>query len=403
MTNKLNIAVFVKSSIQSGGGYQYEYMVLNLLKKYGLDDFNIKFYTLNKDVLEDYKELNIDIEYISENIIQKFIRLNSSNIFSYRILKIFLYKFSKIEKILMKNKTQLVYFLSPDMLSQGILNIPYIFTLWDLEHLQNMIFPEVSSNRIFETREYLYQNSLKKSYKTIVDSKYGKDYAIKKYNLDDNKVEILKYLPNIRINKNSSSSSAIDIKTKYDIKGDYIYYPALLIAHKNHIYILKAIKILKEKYNIEIYVIFSGANRGNLDYILKKIKEFNIDNLVKYIGFTPNEEIEFLYKQSLAMVMPTYLGPTNIPPLEAFAYEVPVCYSDLPSFRDQVGDAAFLMDLNNPNTLVSHLQTILKDKKLVSTKIELGKQILNSWDKKDFYNKLKMIFDDYMKIRDSWE
>jgi glycosyltransferase involved in cell wall biosynthesis len=397
----LNIAVFIKSSIQSGGGYQYEYMVLNLLKKYAFDDFNINFYTLNKDVLTDYKKLNIDIKYINENIIQKFIRLNSSNVFSYRIFKIFLYKFSKIEKTLINDKTKLIYFLSPDMLSQGILNIPYIFTLWDLAHLQNVIFPEVSSNRGFEIREYLYGNSLKKAYKTIVDSKYGKDYVIKKYNLDDDKVEILKFLPNIRINKNNSSY--VDIKNKYNIIGDYIYYPALLIAHKNHIYILRAIKILREKFSIDIYVIFSGANRGNLDYILKKAKEYNIDDLVKYIGFAPNEEIEFLYKQSLAMVMPTYFGPTNIPPLEAFAYKIPVCYSDLPSFREQVGDAAFLMDLNNPNTLVSHLKTILKDKKLVNSKMELGREILNSWNEKDFYNKLKKVFNEYEEMRELWE
>ena len=31
---KINIAIFVSSKMESGGGHQYEYMVLNILKKY---------------------------------------------------------------------------------------------------------------------------------------------------------------------------------------------------------------------------------------------------------------------------------------------------------------------------------------------------------------------------------
>ena len=49
--------------------------------------------------------------------------------------------------------------------------------------------------------------------------------------------------------------------------------------------------------------------------------------------------------------MPTYFGPTNIPPLEAFSLNVPVCYSDLDGLREQVGEAAFLMNLKNPESL----------------------------------------------------
>ena len=49
--------------------------------------------------------------------------------------------------------------------------------------------------------------------------------------------------------------------------------------------------------------------------------------------------------------MPTYFGPTNIPPLEAFKLNVPVIYSDLPGLRDQVKGAALLVDLNDQKAL----------------------------------------------------
>ena len=78
--------------------------------------------------------------------------------------------------------------------------------------------------------------------------------------------------------------------------------------------------------------------------------------------------------QSLALVMPTYLGPTNIPPLEAFVYDTPVCYSDTPFFREQLDDAVFFMDLNDPHSLIKNLLTIKNDKEITKGKINQEKK-----------------------------
>ena len=402
-SKKLNIAIFIVFSLESGGGFQYEFMVLNILKNLtekNNEIFNINYYSNNRRVQEDYKELNIDIKIINENQLQKYHRLVLSNLFFYKLLEKVGLRFSKIENKLHADNVDLVYFLYPSILTQSLVNIPYIFTLWDVGHLQNMEFPEVSYDKKFELRESLYTKSLKKSFKITVDSIFGKKYIVNKYNLDDERVEVLKFLPNIRINE---VEEYVSIKDKYKLKNDYIFYPAQFWAHKNHLYILKAIKILREEKHMDIDVIFSGSNKGNLEYILNKAKEFKINDLIHFIGFVPNEEIPFLYKQSLALVMPTYLGPTNIPPLEAFAYKTVVCYSDIAFFREQVEDAAFFMDLKNPNSLVEHILTIRNDKKTVEEKKEKGAQILQAWNKEDFESKLLGIFNEYKYIRELWK
>ena len=396
----MNIAIFINSSLETGGAFQYEYMVLNILKKYHTNsDINLKFYTLNANIINDYKALNLSIKVIRENIFHRFHRSFLPYIHIYEIFKKIGLGFSYIEKQLQKDNIDLVYFTSQNIVSQSLSNLSYIFTLWDLAHLENLEFPEVSYNRIFEARELVFKTSLKKAFKVIVDSNYGKDYAIKKYNLDNKRVGVLKYLPNIR---SVESDIEINIKEKYNIKNNYIFYPAQFWAHKNHIYILKAIKLLREK-NIDISVIFSGSDKGNLDYILKRAKEYGVQDLIHYIGFAPNKEIPYLYKQSLALVMPTYIGPTNIPPLEAFAYKVPVCYSDMLFFREQVGDAAFFMNLQTPNDLVEQLLSIMNNKELVDEKILNGVNLLKKWNDEDFYHKLSEIFGEYKYISNTWK
>jgi glycosyltransferase involved in cell wall biosynthesis len=374
-------------------------MVLKLIQKYNNEKFNYTFYVSNNELVKSFGDLNISITVLKENIFSKLHRIFLSNSVMHKKFSAIGLRFGNIERNLMKDNVDLVYFLSPNIVSQGLSNIPYVFTLWDLGHLDVLEFPEVSHNRIFEARERLYTQCLKKAVSVTVDSKHGKKYACKKYNLDEKRVKVLPFLPNIV----TAQSNNIDVKKKYGLKYDYIFYPAQFWAHKNHIYILKAIKILKEEKNILIDVVFCGSDKGNLEHILNKAEEYGIAELIHYIGFVPNEDIPDLYKQALSLVMPTYLGPTNIPPLEAFAYKTPVCYSDLPCFKEQVKGAAFFIDLADPRSLVSNLQLIRNNEAVVREKVDIGTQVINDWNGLDFYKKLESIFKKYSYIRECWE
>ena len=58
-------------------------------------------------------------------------------------------------------------------------------------------------------------------------------------------------------------------------------------------------------------------------------------------------------------------------------------------------DAAFLMDLNDPEILAQHLMTILNDPKAVQMKIQRGYQILSEWTEDDYWKVLRRIFENY--------
>ncbi|MFY9105114.1 glycosyltransferase [Aliarcobacter cryaerophilus] len=366
---KLNIAIFVNSEQKVGGGFQYELRVCQILKEVRYK-YTFNFFTLNAKNIDDFRKNDIEVKLLSKE---------------------------DLEITLINNyKIDLVYFLYPA--NFNFINLHYIITIWDLCHRDFNEFPEVRNNYEFENRELFYSSiGLKKAIAIISDSKQGKKNIIKRYNIDKNRVHVLKFLP-----REHKEFTFININKKYNINRPYIYYPAQFWAHKNHIYILKALKILRENFNIEIFALFSGTDYGNLSYILEQAKFMGIDKQIKYLGFVDDNEIPNLYKQSLALVMPTYFGPTNIPPLEAFEYETPVCYSDLKGLRKQVKDAAFLIDLKNPNSLVNALLCILNNHNKVQKKIKTGKKILRKWTPNKFKNTLENIFNNFNNIRRCW-
>ena len=86
-----------------------------------------------------------------------------------------------------------------------------------------------------------------------------------------------------------------------------------------------------------------------------------------------------LYEGCLSVVMPTYFGPTNLPPLEAWSIGKPLIYSS--HLHKQVGDAALLVDPDDSNALAEAMMDVIKSdvsEKLIDNGkkrlLEIGKE-----------------------------
>lgn len=390
----LNIGIIFNAEPKDGGGFYQQLSTLVELRKLDRHKFIIfTFNEHNKHIIEKY---NFKTILIKENILKKFHRFILRREWSWPFVKKLKIK-SFFERVLEKYAIDLVYFLHPSSLSLDLVYHNYIITVWDLCHRDFPEFPEVNYYREFELRENLYNKTLKKAFAIIVDSEVGKHNLVKRYNIDEERVYVMPFLPSINV----YSKNRVDVKSKYNIEGEYIYYPAQFWPHKNHIYIIDALSILSKK-NIMITSVFSGSDKGNLAYVLDYAHQKGVSHLVKYIGFVQDEEIYSLYKNALALVMPTYFGPTNIPPLEAFHIGVPVIYSDLPGLRDQVGDAALFCDLNNPTSLAELIIKLKNSEALRNDLILKGFERLRKLSSVSYAEILNDIFDKYAIRRKCW-
>jgi glycosyltransferase involved in cell wall biosynthesis len=408
---KFVLAVFFDYTIESGGNFQQSLNNVLLANSLASNEIEVKIITTKKENSKILKKYGLKYLLYFPNIFSRaWMRFTEiSNIFIYRLIKFF-FKKNHFEKFLDKNEVDLIYFVSQSEYTNYTKSINYVFTLFDLCHRDCPEFPEVRNNKIFELRENEFQKNLPRAIAVLTDSNLGKENAIYRYRLDANRVHVFPLSPSPATqSKNFETDDKIenefiDIKKKYDLKYDYIFYPAQFWAHKNHIYILKALNILRNESSILLGVIFSGGDQGNLSYIKDMTKKFKIENQVRFAGFVPNEEMVYLYSQSLALVMPTYFGPTNMPPLEAFKLNVPVLYSDLPGLRDQVNDAALLLDLDDPNSLVANLKKLLRSNEERNNLINKGKLRYNEIVSKNNNRQiLKKIIEDFKTRRDCWK
>lgn len=402
----IRIAIIFDQKINSGGAYQQSLNAALIAKKIPKDLANVLFFTTIKENIETLLTHGIDAKMIKISFfakIKNYIRIRIRNIHILKIIHFF-EKYSSIEKKLIDNKVDLVYFLSPSNLAQSLEELNYITTVWDLAHRENPEFPEVRFNREFESREIKYKMILPRATAIIVDSECGKNNVSKYYGIELERIKIIAFEASKVTSHqlNFKIEKRIKISQKYKLKVPYIFYPAQFWHHKNHIYLLNGLSILKKKFNIDIGAIFSGGDINNRKQVQNYIKSLNLEKYIRFAGYVSDNEIVQLYLQSIALVMPSYFGPTNLPPLEAFYLNVPVLYSNTKGSKEQVGDAALLMDLGDPNSMALHLKNLVEDKNLRNKLIEEGQKRLKYINSHDRIGVLVDIIKQFRSKSNSW-
>lgn len=383
----IRLAVIFDQMVKSGGGYQQALNAALLTKELPKDSVEVVFFTLFKENVQTLAAHGIQAKVINFSLFEKFrnkLRGKIKNKYFFKLIKK-CEKYSPFEKELIKSNIDLVYFLSPISLHESLEELNYITTLWDLCHLDEPEFPEIRKDKEFERREMNYKNILSRAVAILVDSETGKRNVALSYNINLDRIHVVPFQPAkaIRSERDFNVTQDLNVSDKFKV-DKYIFYPAQFWAHKNHVYLLEGLFLLEHRYGIKISVIFSGADKGNRKYVENYAHKLKIEKQVHYVGFVSDNEMIELYRQSIALVMPSYFGPTNLPPLEAFQLGTPVLYPNKPGLKEQVGNAALLMDLKDPNSMALHLKDLIENKQLRNQLINAGYErlkYLNSYDR----------------------
>lgn len=403
----IRLAVIFDQNIHIGGGYQQALNAALLTRDLPKNLVEPLYFTTLEENIKTLKRFGINAELIKISFSNKIMAYLRRLVTEPRIVRLIkcIKKYSAIENFLIENRVELVYATSPSPWPRDLEEINYITTVWDLSHRDDPEFPEVRLGRQLEARDRNYRSLLPRATAIFVDSELGKKNVVHRYGVDDQRVHVMPFQAAAETREFSATHdrSVIDIRAKYKLDVPYVFYPAQFWAHKNHVYLLEGLKILERYYDLKVGAIFSGGDQGNLAHVKSYVCKLNLEGRVRFAGFVAPAEIPELYRQAIALVMPTYFGPTNLPPLEAFELGVPVLYSDRAGLRDQVGDAALLMNLANPNSMAEHIFKLINDEELRSSLVRAGKERLRYFDSVDRVGIFRSIIEDFRCKRICWD
>lgn len=267
-----------------------------------------------------------------------------------------------------------------------IKNCKIIGPIHDLMHRYEAHFPEVGSIDIYRGREILYSGHCSTASAILVDSEVGKQHVLEIYGPPPEKIHVLPFVVS-----SLGTTASRPKNLMLDTGKKFLFYPAQMWLHKNHVNLMRAVSSLPA--NLDIHCVFSGTtDKNGFQLYQKTLNELNLHEHIHHIGYASDNEILWLYKNARCMIMPSFFGPTNIPPLEAMHYGCPAAVSDIYGMRERYGDSVLYFNPYKVNEIAECIQKLWTDDRLCNNLREKGKQHEGQWTQKDFEKSFLKIF-----------
>ena len=280
--------------------------------------------------------------------------------------------------------------------------IPYVMAVHDLQHRLQPEFPEVSVGGEWEWREYLFRNGARYATLLLADSEVGKEDILTfygSYGVTADRVKVLPFLPASYLGGDSSESGRQRVRTTYHLPEHYLFYPAQFWPHKNHARIIQALELLRMERRLKVPIVLAGSHAGEIQArtfreVMLLSHRLGIEDQVHYLDYVPEEDMSALYAGAMALVMPTFFGPTNIPVLEAWASGCPVITSDIRGIRQQSGDAALLVDPRSVEAIADGVYRTWTDETLRHALADRGRKRLATYTSDHYRCRLSEILEE---------
>lgn len=305
---------------------------------------------------------------------------------------------SRLDARAAKADLDLLWCLGPDVPS---MEVPYVMTVWDLQHRVQPFFPEVSSKGLWRARERYYATRIRRATFVVTGTEAGKAEIERFFQIPYERILRCGH-PTPRFALNAGAADGNALPAHLDIEPGFIFYPAQFWPHKNHIVLLKALHLLNDEGH-QFRLILVGSDRGgNLAYIRSRAKDLGIAESVRILGFVERDELISLYRAALLLAYVSYFGPENLPPLEAFALGCPVIAARVPGAEEQLGGAAELIDPTDHEALAAAIKRIANDESRRAELIARGHERARLITADDMFDRVMEAFERFAAVRDSW-
>jgi glycosyltransferase involved in cell wall biosynthesis len=302
-----------------------------------------------------------------------------------------------IQAAVVQQRIDFVWFLSP---YYEPVEVPFATTVWDLGHRELPWFPEVSlSGWTFDQREAYYRYVLPRASAVVIGNGAGARsiqdfYQVPRRNIHEIPLPVdMGAIAGIAADPGAPASYGLE-------PGGYLFYPAQFWPHKNHVTLVDALALLRERGS-PFKLAFAGSDKGNRSHVEQFVAARGLSESVLFLGFVDEKVLHQLYLNAFALLFGSLLGPDNLPPLEAMAHGCPVVSAAYDGAQEQLGDAALFFEGLDADQAARQVAR-LADPKLRSELAGRGRSLARSRNADRYIQRVMEILDGFASVRRLW-
>jgi alpha-1,3-rhamnosyl/mannosyltransferase len=239
-----------------------------------------------------------------------------------------------------------------------------ILTIHDLQYLY---YPEYFSTAKLAWLKLNVPRSAEQARLVLTPSEFSRRTVIERLNIDPSIVWVVPH----GISPREGRGRAREIRETYDVPERFFVYPAITYPHKNHLVLLEAFARIRKKHS-DVGLVLTGG-RGSMETrIASAVRELDIEDGVKRLGYVPARDLDALYHEAVAMTFPSRFEGFGAPILEAMSRECAVIAADATAIPEVVSDAGRLVSPDNAEDWAHAMADVLEDEETRSRLAKAG-------------------------------
>ena len=200
---------------------------------------------------------------------------------------------------------------------------PTVVSLHDIQHVH---FPEFFSPAVLKDRNITYPLSAQQADYLQASSEHMREDFLTHFPFLQTR-QVVKIQEGVDTDLFRTSSDGPDLVKKYSLPNQFLYYPAQLWPHKNHMTVLRALQEIRDKHRKVIPLVMTGAEYSATDELLSCIAQLTLRGQVHYLGKIPFDDVVGLYRNARFLITAVLYESTSLPILEAAASGTPIIAS----------------------------------------------------------------------------
>jgi glycosyltransferase involved in cell wall biosynthesis len=235
------------------------------------------------------------------------------------------------------------------------------------------IYPQWSSLNERVRFSFIVRQSAKNVDHIITVSETTKNDIIKYFGISENKITAIPLSVDERF-KPSVTSSQNDFRLKFNLLRPYFLFVGALHPRRNIIRLIKAFKLLNNKYKNKFDLVLIGITFSEryARFIQQCLDTSALHDRIRILGFVSEDDLVKFYSFAQAFIYPSLYEGFGLPLLEAMACGTPVVSSNCSAMLEVAGPATLLFDPYDISSIYHALELIGNDQQLRIDLIKKG-------------------------------
>ena len=253
-------------------------------------------------------------------------------------------------------------FHAPHYVLPPLVGCRSVVTIHDCIHL---MFPQYLPNRL----AWAYARAsmwvaTHHSDRVLTVSEASKRDILRFYQVPPEKIEVIHNGIDERFWTAPSEEDVIRVRERYQLTDPFLLYAGNIKPHKNLERVIDAFYRLRCSGFPDLRLLIIGHEISRYATLRRAVHRYQLHKYVRFLGFVPDETLAVLYRLASVFVFPSLYEGFGLPPLEAMASGTPVVASNVSSLPEVAGDAALLVDPEDPEAIAGAVHMLLTDRTL---------------------------------------